>query len=136
MANKNDERILELRKQIKNKKEKLGKVNRFTPITNCSLELDGIRFNLNVLNKEQLLQLLVKLNSYLLSAKQLNADTIVNYSGYKLDEWIMDVDSKLNIISKKEEEKELAVLETKLDKMLSDEKQVELELDEITNFLK
>ena len=37
--------------------------------------------------------------------------------------------------SKKDEEKALATMEAKLSKMLSDEKQVELELDEIASLL-
>jgi hypothetical protein len=136
MANKNDERILQLREQIKAKKEKIGKVGRFTAVTNCSLELDGVRINLNVLDKEKLLQLLVKLNSYFLSAKAVGVETQVEYSGYKLDEWITDVSAKLSILNKKDEERQLSVMEAKLEKMLSDEKQVELELDSIADMLK
>lgn len=136
MANKNDERILELRKQIAAKKEKIGKIGRFTAVTNCSLELDGVRYNLNVLNKEQLLQVLIRLNAYFMSAKALKIVTDVEYSGYKLDEWITDVNSKLEILNKKDEEKKLSAMEAKLEKLLSDEKQVELELDNIADFLK
>lgn len=135
MANTNDKRILELRKQIKAKKEKIGKIGRFTAVTNCSLEIDGVRFNLNVLNKEQLLQLLVKLNAYYMSADKLQISAVVTYSGYTLDEWITDISSKLDIIGKKEEEKKLSVMEAKLEKLLSDEKQVELEIDEIESLL-
>lgn len=135
MANKNDERILELKKQIEAKKEKLGKISRFTAVTNCSIELDGVRHNLNVLEKDKLLFLLVKLNGYLLSAKQLKLDTEVVISGYKLDEWMTDVSAKLDILSKRDEERVLAVMEAKLSKMLSDEKQVELELNEIASLL-
>ena len=136
MVNKNDERILQLRKQIKTKKEKIGKVGRFTPVTNCSLEIDGVRFNLNVLDREKLLQLLVKLNSYFMSSKTLGVQAEISYSGYNLGDWISDVLSKLEILNKKDEEKSLSVMESKLDKLLSDDKQVELELDTISDLLK
>lgn len=142
MANKNDERILELKKQIQEKKDKLGKIGGFAPLTNCSIELDGIRNNLNVLNKEQLRHLLVKLTSYVISARALDNNKDYNFSikdytisGYNIEEWITDVNSKLDILSKKDEEKTLAVMEAKLSKMLSDEKQVELEIDEIESLL-
>lgn len=136
MSNSNDQRILELKKQIELKKEKLGKSARFTPITNCSLELHGTRHNLNVLDKEKLLQLLVMLNSYYLSAKDLAVLTQVTFSGYKLDEWLTDINAKLNILSRKSEEQALKVMEDKLLKLLSDGKKVELEIDEIEAMLK
>ena len=67
----NDETILKLKASIKEKKEALKLSQRFTPITNCSLELDGKRYNLHVLDKWNLTYLLVVLNSYYKSAKEL-----------------------------------------------------------------
>ena len=137
MANKNDERILELKKQIEDKKSKLGsKIKRFIPLTNMSLELDGSRLNINVLNKDQLIKILVILNSYLISATDLEVEDEFILSGYKLAEWISDIKNRLYLLNTKEEEKILAGMESKLSKMLSDEKQVELELDEMSSFLK
>lgn len=136
MTNTNDERILLLKKQIDEKKEKLGKITRFAPITNCSIELDGLRYNINVLSKEQLTLLMVKLNTYVLSVKDLGILNDFSISGYGLEGWISDVKSKLDILSKKDEEKQLQLMESKLTKLLSDGKKVELEIDEIASFLK
>lgn len=144
MANKNDEKILELKKVIQEKKDKLGKIGKFIPETNCSLALDGVQYNLNVLgnNREGLIQLLVKLTSLVITARLFTKEkdgfdvTDYNISGYNIEDWIKDVKSKLDILSKKDEEKSLVLLEAKLEKMLSDEKQVELELDSIANLLK
>lgn len=137
MANRNDERILEFKKQIAEKKEKLGKIGRFTSVTNLVLQLDGVTHNLNVLgnDKEKLQHLLIKLMTYVISARTLKLQDVL-YSGYTLDDWITDISAKLDMLSKKDEEKSLAEMEAKLSKMLSDEKQVELELDEIANLLK
>lgn len=137
MANNNDKRILELRKQIQIKKDKVGKIGNFAPTTNQVLHLDGAVHNINVLgtNKQELLRLYVKLNSYLMSAKDLGVEDEVEYSGFKLEDWISDVSSKLNNLTKKEETMKLVAMESKLEKMLSDEKQVELELDSITALL-
>jgi hypothetical protein len=135
MANKNDEKILQLKAQIVDKKEKLGKIGKFIPSTNLSIELDGARFNINVLNKDQLIHLMVKLNSLFISAKQLNIADKYEISGFNVEDWIGDIQLRLNILSKKDEERSLAQLEAKLSKMLSDEKQIELELDEIASLL-
>lgn len=136
MANKNDERILELRKQIQEKKDKLGKIGRFTAITNCIIEIDGKNINLNVLDKEKLIALAVKLNAYLMSAKALGLAEQYKISNNSVSDWITDIMGKLDILNKKDEEKSLSLMEAKLEKMLSDEKQVELELDAIADLLK
>ena len=135
MTNKNDVRILELKKQIQEKKDKLSKVKKFTPLTNMSLELDGTRYNLNVLTKEQAIHLAVKLNSYYTAAIDLGFDDQYQISGYPPCEWVQDLVSRIVTLSKKDEEKALATMEAKLSKMLSGEKQVELELDEIASLL-
>jgi len=125
----NDSKIMELKKQIEEKKAKLIKSQKFSPITNSSIELDGVRTNIQVLNKEQLTYLLVKLNSYAISAKELEIDFVI--SGYHIVDWIADIKSKLDFVSRKEEENKLKVMESKLHQLLSNEKKVELEIDEI-----
>jgi hypothetical protein len=136
MANNNDQKILELKKQIEDKKKQVGKLQKFTPVTNCSIEIDGIRHNINVLSKEQILLLMVKLNSYAISANELGVLEDYNLSGYNVMDWIADLKSKLNILGKKEEETKLKAMEVKLDQLLSDDKKVELEINEIEKFLK
>jgi len=136
MSNSNDQRILELKKQIEAKKEKLGKTTRFSPVTNCSLELDGDRYNIQALNKEQLIMLMVKLNSYLISAKALEVAEDFAISGYHVSDWIGDIQDKVEILARKDEEKQLKLMESKLTQLLSERKKVELEIDEIESLLK
>lgn len=70
---KNDDRILELKKQIDAKKKSISeKKIRFIPETNCVLNMDGTTINLNVCSDDALLLLLIRLNSYLMSSKDLN----------------------------------------------------------------
>jgi len=134
MANEtNDKKIMELKKQIEEKKNKVSKSQKFSPITNCSIEVDGIRYNIQVLTKEQLITLLVKLNSYAMSAKDLEVDFSI--SGYNVSDWITDIKSKLDFVSRKEEENKLKIMESKLHQLLSNEKKVELEIDEIMKSL-
>lgn len=132
--NKNDDRVLQLKKIVDEKKQELKTVKRFTPLTNCVLSLDGQNYNLNILQLDDLEFLLVKLNMYLRSANDLDID--LHISGYSITDWMTDIKSKMEIFEYKKKESELKVLEVKLDKMLSDEKKTELELDEIAAMLK
>ena len=130
---KNDERVLQLKKLIETKKSELS-TQRFVPMTNCVLDMEDKKYNLNVLQEKELEFLMVKLNAYVMSADNLKIDLVI--SGYGVNEWLADISSKLAIITDKKKRDELKVLEAKLDKMLSDEKKTELELDEIAALLK
>lgn len=136
MANQNDQKILKLKEQIEEKKKLVSKSKKFTPVTNCSIELDGVRHNIQVLTKEQLIQMLIKLNAYAASAENLGLLDEYTISGYKVTEWIEDLQAKLDYINRKNEEQKLKSMEAKLDKLLSNEKKVELEIDEIEALLK
>lgn len=136
MTNNNDKRILELKKQIEVKKEKLSKATRFAPITNCNLTLDEVRMNISVLDKEQLTTLLIKLNSNRLSAEDLGLLDDYAISGYHVHDWITDVKSRLGSQNRLDEAKSLKVMEDKLVKLLSSDKKTELEIDDIESLLK
>ena len=132
----NDEKIIKLKQQIEEKRNKLGNLKRFTPVTNCILELDGVTTNIQILSKEKLALLLVKLNLYKMSIENLNMsfDKIM-ISGYDVRDWIMDILAKTDIISYKEEEQKLKTMESKLVELLSNEKKTELAIDEIEKML-
>ena len=132
---KNDDRVLQLKKSIEDKKENLKLCKKvFLPITNCILDLDGQKYNLNVLQFDKLQLLLVKLNMYLTSAASLNISLTI--SGYSINDWIEDINNKLDVLEFRKKETVLKALENKLNKMLSEEKKTELELDEIAALLK
>lgn len=136
MSNNNDNRILELRKIIGKKKKEQGKSVKFNPVTNCSIEFQGNRYNIQVLGKSDLIDLIVQLNALLISAKDLEVENEYAISGYTLDKWISDIQSRLDVLKHKEEEKKLKLLEEKLSGLLSTGKQVELEIDEIESLIK
>jgi len=131
----NDDKIMLLKSQIAEKKKGLKTKKKFSPLTNCSIELDGVRLNLQVLNREGLTHLLVKLNSYLLSAVDLGLDEEYVISGYLIDQWITDIKLKLEILKYEEEDRKLKVLESKLHVLLSSEKQVSLAIEEIESMI-
>ena len=134
MAQKNDERIMQLKQQIEKKRNELTEHNsRFVPITNCLLVLDKVTYNLHVESSEMML---IKLNMIAMSAKDLGIDTSkLIISGYSLDNWIEDVKSNLEVQRYKKEKSNLNALEKKLDALLSEDKQTELEIDRLATFL-
>ena len=134
--NKNDQRIITLKNEINKKKKDIGKIEVFAPITNCNLELNGTKHNIHVLSKENLLQIMIQLNAYRLSAENLGVLSEYEIRGYHVDDWIADIKSRLNNIKIKEETTKLIILENKLTELLSADKKVELELDEIESYLK
>ena len=133
---KNDDRILELKRQIETKKQGLSKKKtRFVPETNCVLELDSVKYNINVLDANALMYLMLKINLYNLYADSLKV-THPTISGYITDLWIEDIRSKMAVLELKKEELELKQMESKLDKLLSDDKKTELEIDDIAALLR
>lgn len=136
MANQNDKRIMELRALIDEKKKKIGKKERFSPITKCQIEIDGTRHNIHTFDRKQSIALLVKLNAFLTSAKELGFENEYEISGYSVQDWMEDLKEKIRIMDKEIEEKKLDVLEKQLNNLLSEGKKVELELDAITEMLK
>ena len=135
MAMNNDNRIIELKKQVEEKKKYLAENKlKFMPETNCILELDGNIYNLNALCEDLLTNLMIKLNMYILSAKDLDIP-IPTISGYAVNIWLTDIRNKLYVTKIKKEENELKNLESKLDKMLSEDKKTELELNNIEALL-
>lgn len=131
---KNDERILVLREKICLQKEQLAKSNkRFVPLTNCILDFRGAKYNLNTLTYDLCVNLLVELNALNMSAKELGV--MPNYSGYSLLEWITDVKNRMSMLEIKKKDSELKAMESQLEKLLSEDKKTELEIDKIAELL-
>lgn len=132
---KNDERILKLKEQIAEKKSAIGKAKRFAPTTSCSIELDGLRYNLHAATREQLVFLACKLDALATSAKSLGLSGECVVSGFTVEDWLGDIKSRIAVLAQKDEEHKLQAMEAKLTKLLSNDKKTELELDEIASLL-
>lgn len=132
MATKTDKLVFELQKKIEEKEALIKKNEKFTPITNCLLELDGQRHNINVLTKDQLAHLIVKLSTYAEVGKNIG---FKNYSiaGFPIQDWITDLKSKYSNLDKKIEEQRLGKLKKELQDMLSSDTKVEIKLNEIAS---
>lgn len=137
MAVKNDERILELKKQIEEKKKELGKQPRFSPVTTCMFNHNGNRINIHTLTSiKDINAILVYFNMYVMSAEdmEINCEDIV-FDGFTVTDWIEDLKSKKTVIEYTAKKEQLTILEKKLDKLLSDDKKTELEIDAIADLI-
>ena len=137
MAVKNDERILELKKQIEEKKKELGKQPRFSPVTTCMFNYQGNRINIHTLTSiRDINAILVYFNMYVMSAEdmEINCEDIV-FDGFTVTDWIEDLKSKKTVIEYTAKKEQLTILEKKLDKLLSDDKKTELEIDAIADLI-
>lgn len=130
----NDEKILEIKKRIESKEESLKGSSKFVPVTNCSLDVLGKRYNLHSLNLDELKILLATLNMYKLSQEDLEIEELT-FSGFCLSEWMQDVKSRLDAEQARQTKAELRSMRVKLDALLSRERKTELEIERIEGLL-
>ena len=140
MVNKNDNRILELKKKIEQERTTLKENNsRFQPITSCILEFAGQKYNLNAMSANDLLLLLSLLsvieqaNTKITEEMQFIKPATVN--GYLLAEWIIDIRKKLDQVLYREKKAKLDKLEKQLTDLLTGETQTKLKVDNLENEL-
>lgn len=131
MANKNNDKvILELQKEIE-KKKRLIKDQKFVPLTNCSLDFEGNRINLHVANKDTLLLHIIKLTTLQKTLKELYPEESLTISGYSVEDWLTDLQSKFNIVNINNEKSRLKTLELKLHNLLSNDTRTALEIENL-----
>lgn len=135
MSSVNDNKILKLKEEIKKKKEEISKTKTLKYITNGVITLDGETYNLNVKPTNDLLLLLSKLAAYKNSVIEFDLGELI-IDGYSISDWIEDIVARIKFNKVKEEETKLKSMEQLLDRRLSEEKKIEIELDEIANMLK
>ncbi len=134
---KNDEKILRLKKIIEERKKELGKKATFTPITNCSLEVDGQRYNIHALNDySTIAYLMCKIHAIAISADALGLDAgKIMICGYPASDWLADLKLKMDSVERTRKENDLRSYERKLDALLSSDKKTELEINSIEEAL-
>lgn len=125
----NDSLILSLKKEIEDKKKMLKSSERFSPKTHCKLN----SLNLHAASKEDLIEALVDVNCKRMSAESLGVLADYRLCGFKVQDWLDDIQSRLNILNRSAEQSRLKALEEKLHNLLSLEKKVELEIEDIKN---
>lgn len=138
MTVKNDEKILELKKLIEQEKKKYSEQKRFNPETCCIFDLDGKRINLNTISViDRLNELLIYFNMFRLSAIDLGLKPdIYKVNNFSVTQWMNDINKRIEYVKYKNHLNELEEKEKLLDKLLSEDKKTELELQNIENMLK
>ena len=132
MAKKNnDKTILALKAQIEAKEAQIKNSDKFRPVTNCVLPLNGISYNLHVADKNTLMLLIASLESLKEAVKKRFPDDMLSINSYTVDEWLQDLDAKYITLNIKTEKTRLQKLNDKLMALLSVEKKTELELQKI-----
>lgn len=132
MAKKNNDKlILQLKAQIEAKELRINNSDKFRPVTNCVLPLNGINYNLHVADKNTLMLLIVTLESMKEAAAKRFPDDVLNIGSFTADEWLTDLEAKYITLNIKTEKNRLQKLKDKLTTLLSTEKKVELELKKI-----
>lgn len=135
MSTKNDEMILQLKKKVEEQKAELAKLPRtLQSETSTVFRQDVDNLNLRVMSVEQLKLLKVKLHTYAMAAVDLGIDEIT-ISGFSIDKWMHDINMQISVLTRAEKEKKLKETEATLNRMLSDDKRTELELQELAKIL-
>jgi hypothetical protein len=131
----NDQVIFQLKKEVETKKSELAKIAKFTPITNCMLTLDSIRYNLNVCGLDDLQFLVVRLSLYKERNSTLFFDKPLIISSHNIDHWLEDLKNRYNYLNIKTEQDKLKKLEDKLYDLLSKDSKDSIELEAIRKSL-
>jgi len=132
---KNDNKIMELQKQIDAKKEQLKEIQIFKPITNCMITYyHGAKLNINAMSINDLKILAIRLHNDLKSQTELGfSDTLLN--GFALEDWKTDILAKIKNLEQKDKLNQLAQAELELQNLLSNDKKTELAIDKISEIL-
>ncbi len=138
LTSKNDEKIVQLKSIVAQKRKELGDEPKFRPITTCQFKMD-LAFNTNIhtLNSVQSANnALMYLGLYELAAEKagLSVDE-VQINGFSLSEWRKDIVARKSLIEYQLKKQELASLEEKLDGMLSEAMKNAVSLDQIAELL-
>jgi hypothetical protein len=94
------------------------------------LELDGQRYNINVLTKDQLVHLIVRLTTYEVTARTYGFGNY-NIAGFGIKEWITDLTAKHANLDRKMEEQRLSAFKAELHDMLSADTKADIKLKKI-----
>lgn len=137
-----DAKIKELFEKVQTQKEAIAKAEKPNWETNCTFDKngDGNRINIQVVREPiELVKILAFLHKeeeiFSLAAKELGIDIVYKHQGYTLNQWKTDLQARINKLNIEQEKNKLAMLETRLNGIISPEQKRQMELDEITKML-
>jgi hypothetical protein len=136
----NDEKIEQLLVLVNKQKEKISKIERYLPKTNMTLEIAGVRKNLNVLSDlKELCYAWSFIRRETLQFEEAAAELDIkldnDFQGYPASDWFEDIKYRVNKIRISKERESLKSMETTLENLMSNDLKVERELDRISQIL-
>lgn len=143
MANQTDKQVQDLFKIVQTKKTEIAKAEKPNWQTNCSFGYNkdsSSRSNIQVVSDiEELISILgfiiEKERAFESAQTMLGTSEKFKWMGYSLEDWKTDVQTRINKIQISKKKKELEMLESRLDKLISPELKAQMELEEITKLL-
>lgn len=134
MSSKNDNLILSLKEKIELKRNDIN-VKVFEPKTTCIFNLFGEKYNIHTFNKDTCILWMATFKAMIDAHGTIEGATPLIIDGFDINDWYSDLSSRFGVIKAQESLKELSLMESKLDKLLSSDKKIELELDEIKKMI-
>lgn len=132
---KNDEKILQLKKKIEEKRKQLQSASWFSPKTNCVMPFfPGKSVNIHSLTVDEIRFYLAFTHSLVLSAKDLGMEC-PKVGSFSIQDFRDDLQGKLDHMLVSAKRKQLEADEKELANLLSLEKKTELAIDEIAGRL-
>ncbi len=134
-----DTMVLELLKKVEEKKQQIGNAERPSWVTNCSFGYNpesNTRINIQVVRE---LEVLVDIHAFLMAKalsyhgslavlKLTEKEAPFKYMGFSHDQWIADIQTRINQLRIKNKKDDLAKLEERVNALVSPEQRRALEL--------
>jgi len=140
MTKKNDARILELKKIVDAKRERLGNydsIAKFNPETNCVFIWKNEKKNIRVLREDELPFFISLFHSLVVSAEAQDLPLAdVKMDGNPVQGLLKDCKTRYYSLIKAEQLRDLQRAEHQLNELLSEDKQTELKVDALEALLK
>lgn len=142
---KTDDKVMQLLRIAKEKKDRIATVEKVSWKTNCSFsfnENDSLnsKINLHAVSDVNVLvkalaHILQQQDYYTQATTKLGVDAQFKYLGFNVGDWQADIENRINRIKILKEKEELQTIETRLNALISPEKRAELELEQLENAL-
>lgn len=141
--NERDKRILALKEKVDKKRSKIEEMDKmYTKRTNCVLEIDDKKVNINAINNvDSLVDVFSKLinyrDSFTKAQEELGLEVTqdVKFGIYTFGDWKSDIKNKIDKINVKSEKQKLVKMEEQLNAAMSEDLKTDIALDAIENDL-
>jgi hypothetical protein len=141
-ASNSDELTLKLLEEINNRKAEIKSLERTSYVTNMSLTIGTVNYNINVITD---IRVIIDCIAYIESLEERYNKVVSDYSivgapvfkycGYTSKDWVTDLMTKLGKIQISEKRKYLETLEARLNAIVSPELRAQMELENIAREL-